>query len=461
MKVVVADSGVGMTPEERDHIFDRFYRARSASANSPGTGLGLSIVKSLVDLQQGKIEVESRPGEGTTFHVFIPAAVSVQASQSLEVIRGRKVLIIDDEREIAELITGQLAPLEIAATVANSGEEAMRLLHAERFDAITLDILMPSMDGFAVLREIRADPELRAMPIVFVSVFAGRTELSGEWVVSKPIDADELRDVLAAAVRAGRSRVLVVGRPNMQVTLEPALDELGIEHEWETTGAAAARVCNERRFEVALIDVGIRNPQAALQALDLRAGVLATRGDPVLGRCHPDALGYRETRHGGRTGRGCGASSAPGSPGRYRRDQAGRGMALRSEIQLTDDNERLRAEVQRLTAELARRDHEAADNERQLQIYAEDLRETFKQERARSQELTRSYTATVRALSNAVEARDAYTGKHAERVAAYGIEIARSVGLAQRMRPRWSSASSCTTSARSRFPTRSSTSRAP
>jgi hypothetical protein len=146
----------------------------------------------------------------------------------------------------------------------------MRLLRAERFDAITLDILMPSMDGFAVLREIRADPELRAMPIVFVSVFAGRTELSGEWVVSKPIDADELRDVLAAAVRAGRSRVLVVGRPNMQVTLEPALDELGIEHEWETTGAAAARVCNERRFEVALIDVGIRNPQAALQALDLR-----------------------------------------------------------------------------------------------------------------------------------------------------------------------------------------------
>jgi signal transduction histidine kinase/CheY-like chemotaxis protein len=270
VKIVVADSGVGMTPEERDHIFDRFYRARSASASSPGTGLGLSIVKSLVDLQQGKIEVESRPGEGTTFHVFIPAAVSGEASQSLEVIRGRKVLIIDDEREIAELIRGQLAPLEIAATVANSGEEAMRLLRAERFDAITLDILMPSMDGFAVLREIRADPELRAMPIVFVSVFAGRTELSGEWVVSKPIDADELRDVLAAAVRAGRSRVLVVGRPNMQVTLEPALDELGIEHEWETTGAAAARVCNERRFEVALIDVGIRNPQAALQALDLR-----------------------------------------------------------------------------------------------------------------------------------------------------------------------------------------------
>jgi putative nucleotidyltransferase with HDIG domain len=82
-------------------------------------------------------------------------------------------------------------------------------------------------------------------------------------------------------------------------------------------------------------------------------------------------------------------------------------------------------EIERLQAELARREREASDKERQLERYAADLRETFKQERARSQELRRSYMATVRALSNAVEARDAYTGKHAERVTAYGIEIAR------------------------------------
>jgi DNA-binding response OmpR family regulator len=126
------------------------------------------------------------------------------------------------------------------------------------------------MDGFDVLREVRGAPELESTPIVFVSVFSGRHELAGEWVVSKPIDADELRDVLSAAVRAGRSRVLVVGREQLQPQLEPALDELGIEHEWETSGAAAARVCGERRFEVALVDVGIRNPQAVLQALDLR-----------------------------------------------------------------------------------------------------------------------------------------------------------------------------------------------
>jgi cyclic di-GMP phosphodiesterase len=89
----------------------------------------------------------------------------------------------------------------------------------------------------------------------------------------------------------------------------------------------------------------------------------------------------------------------------------------------------MREELEELRARLADREQAAADKERQLERYAADLRETFKQERARAQELRNSYAATVRALANAVEARDAYTGKHAERVAAYGLEIAAAVGL--------------------------------
>jgi putative nucleotidyltransferase with HDIG domain len=99
-------------------------------------------------------------------------------------------------------------------------------------------------------------------------------------------------------------------------------------------------------------------------------------------------------------------------------------MSVRSE---TEQIQELRAEVERLREELGRREQESAAKERQLERYAADLRETFKQERARAQELRRSYMATVRALSNAVEARDAYTGKHAERVTEYGLEIARAL----------------------------------
>ena len=88
----------------------------------------------------------------------------------------------------------------------------------------------------------------------------------------------------------------------------------------------------------------------------------------------------------------------------------------------------LREEVERLRAALAEREAQAAEKENQLERYAADLRETFKEERARAQELRDSYFATVRALTNAVEARDAYTGKHAERVAAYALEIGAAIG---------------------------------
>ena len=91
--------------------------------------------------------------------------------------------------------------------------------------------------------------------------------------------------------------------------------------------------------------------------------------------------------------------------------------------------EQLQQRVAELESELAKRAREAAEKEQQLERYAADLRETFKQERARGQELRQSYMLTVRALASAVEARDAYTGRHAERVAAYGLKLADAYGL--------------------------------
>ena len=143
-------------------------------------------------------------------------------------------------------------------------------MRREHFDAITLDVLMDGTSGIDVLREIRADPVLRGTPVVVVSVLSGHEALYGEWRVGKPIDPEQLAGALGSAVLAGRTRVLVVGRSEVRASLEPTLVELGLDHEWVTSGAAAAQACKRRRYEIALVDAGIRNPQAALRALDLR-----------------------------------------------------------------------------------------------------------------------------------------------------------------------------------------------
>ena len=268
--IAVSDTGRGMSEDALGRIFDRFYRTGHDS-HGGGTGLGLAIVKSLVDLHEGTIDVASEEGRGTTFTVRIPRApTAVELPAPRLAVRGKRVLVVEDDPSVAFLIVEQLALYQVEAVVVHSGEAAIRRLRRDRFDAVTLDILLGGVDGFEVLRAIREDPALRRTPVVVVSVYAGEETLSGEWVVAKPIDAEELTDALGSAILAGRSRVLVVGRASMRDVVGAALERRGIDFEWATSGAQAGRLCEEQHFEVALVDAGMRSPQSTLAALDLR-----------------------------------------------------------------------------------------------------------------------------------------------------------------------------------------------
>ncbi|MTD44986.1 response regulator [Conexibacter sp. W3-3-2] len=288
----VADDGRGMSREEIATVFDRFVRVGGEGDRTTGSGLGLSIVKSLVDLHEGRVDVESAPGVGTTFSVRLPVSSAVGTTAAArDALRGKRVLVVDDEEDVARLVAERLVDFGVQTEIARDGAGALERLRAERFDAVTLDILMPGMSGFEVMRALRADPDLARLPVVVVSVFSGREALSGEWVVSKPIDPGELADALGAAVLADRVRVLAVGRPEIRDELDRGLTALGIEHEWATSPQEATARCAQRYYEVALVDAGLPDAAQVIAGLDLR-GRRLRRSVVVFGSADDEISGY-------------------------------------------------------------------------------------------------------------------------------------------------------------------------
>ena len=297
--LAISDTGRGMSAEQVERLFDRFYRADARGASESGTGLGMSIVRSLVDLHEGVIDVESELGRGTTITVRIPRAPAASdLSEPRHAIKGKRVLVVDDEPEVGRLIAEQLRPFGVEAVIVHSAEEALDRLRRQEFDAVTLDIFLGESDGFDVIKMLRDDPELRRIPVIVVSVLAGDEALAGEWSVSKPIDAVELSDAIGSAILAGRARVLVVGRARMREEVGELLTRRGIDFVWATSASEASRLCEENRFEVALVDAGMRSPQAALAQLHLRGRrlrrsvVVFSTGEehPGMARLDPDPM---------------------------------------------------------------------------------------------------------------------------------------------------------------------------
>ena len=290
--ITVSDTGPGIAPDELRRLFDRFFRGSADGRKSPGTGLGLAIVKSLVDLHGGSVDVQSTVGRGTTFTVRLPSAPGAARASvpppggALTAFGTQRVLIVDDEPAVAALVAAQLKPLGVQTVQVHSGADALARLRVEHFDAITLDVFMPGMNGFDVLRAIRSEPRLQRIPVIFVSVAARGPELAGEWAVPKPIDRARLTEVIGAAIQARRSRVLVVAPEAVRAQVEPALTALGVEHRWESTPAGAMRAGGEDRFEVALVHESMGATPSVVDGSALRGRrfgraviVFSTEGD--------------------------------------------------------------------------------------------------------------------------------------------------------------------------------------
>jgi CheY-like chemotaxis protein/anti-sigma regulatory factor (Ser/Thr protein kinase) len=205
----VTDSGIGMTEEQMSRLFEPFTQAdRSTTRKFGGTGLGLAITRRFVQLMGGDIQVESAVGRGSAFRILLPAEVSAAPEEVPEAPVERrqsstghfgKVLVIDDDPTARDLMERFLTREGFQPVTAENGEEGLKQARASRPDVITLDVMMPKMDGWAVLQELKSDPELRTIPVIMVTIVDDKNlgyTLGADDYMTKPIDREQLAGVL-------------------------------------------------------------------------------------------------------------------------------------------------------------------------------------------------------------------------------------------------------------------------
>ncbi|MBI3326234.1 MAG: GAF domain-containing protein [Nitrospinae bacterium] len=205
----VSDTGIGMTTEQMGKLFRPFTQADAATTRQyGGTGLGLTITKRFCQMMGGDITVESEPGKGTTFTIRLPAevmdpkaerALATKATPESRPEGASTVLVIDDDPTVCELLQRSLSKEGIGVVSASGGEEGLRLARELHPDAITLDLLMPGMDGWAVLSALKADPDLASIPVIMLTIVDDKNlgyALGASDYLTKPVDRDRLVAVL-------------------------------------------------------------------------------------------------------------------------------------------------------------------------------------------------------------------------------------------------------------------------
>jgi CheY-like chemotaxis protein/nitrogen-specific signal transduction histidine kinase len=251
VEFAVADTGIGLTPEQQRRLFQSFSQADpSTSRKYGGTGLGLVISRRFAQMMGGDIQIQSEFGRGSVFTVRLPRvsgparpAPGHAAAAPADPAFAPLVLVTDDDPATRELISRGLQKEGFRVLAASSGEEALRLAREKRPDAISLDVLMPGMDGWTVLRALKGDPLTSSIPVVMVSMLDDRDigyALGAADYLTKPFD----REKLVLALR--RFRQGSSPRPVLVVEDDPATREV-VRRALERDGWVVSEADNGRR----------------------------------------------------------------------------------------------------------------------------------------------------------------------------------------------------------------------
>jgi len=202
----VSDTGIGMTKEQLGRLFQAFSQAdASTTKRFGGTGLGLAITKHFCTILGGGVTVESAPGTGSTFTIRFPdqgvAPASVESPVPVAAAADARatVLVVDDDPTVRSLLAKTLEKEGYRVIFARNGVEALTLAREHKPQAITLDVLMPQMDGWGALKELKADAKLRDIPVIMVTVLNERgmaIPLGAADFMTKPVDRQRLTAIL-------------------------------------------------------------------------------------------------------------------------------------------------------------------------------------------------------------------------------------------------------------------------
>ena len=269
-RIDVIDTGIGMTPEQVGKLFQEFVQAdASTTRRFGGTGLGLAISQRFCRMMGGDITVESELGCGSTFTVVLPSEAIV--STAAEVVQphlltstgpsveSALVLVVDDDAAARDVIARFLVREGFRSITAASGTEAVKLARELRPSVITLDVMMPGMDGWDVLAALKSDPDVAEIPVIMLTIVDDKARgyaLGANDYIVKPLDREQMRRALRRICDVGAGRLLLIeDEPVTRDTIRRTLERDGWNVDVAADGTEALGVMHRSKPDVIILDL--------------------------------------------------------------------------------------------------------------------------------------------------------------------------------------------------------------
>jgi len=270
----VRDTGIGMTEDQLDKVFEEFKQASDDTTSKfGGTGLGLSITKVLVEMMGGELKVESEPGEGTLFTIVLPKKLHEDSSPEMPQVKQNEqelleasdypiILIIDDDPYSHDIAKRKLADEKFRVISALGGTEGIEKAKRVEPDVILLDILMPDKDGWKVLQELKADDQLKAVPVIVISTLDddnSTQSLGAKAFLKKPVEKDELlsniKKIFSEEIE-GKRALIIDDQEEARDLASRMLKAIGFEVDTANNGAEGLSKIDQG-FDLVILDLSM------------------------------------------------------------------------------------------------------------------------------------------------------------------------------------------------------------